>query len=215
VAVNNGDRRPGVITISVPGEPVFNQVVNIYQGKQYLDVPSDIQTPGKLNALAIASNCTRGSGYFCPGQTITRAEVAEFFIKAIHGADAPPPPASQTPTFTDVPPGHSLYAYIEDFYKRGFTVGCGNNMFCPDNPVSRTELAFFLTKALKITPPVRTTQTYQDVPTTFWGHPYIEEVSLRKLMYRCAVKIKGTAFCPTDNVTRQEVADALSGAFLF
>lgn len=226
VAANGGDRRAGVITISVPGEPVFNQVITIYQGKQYTDVSSDVQVPGKLNALAIALNCMRGATYFCPNQTITRAEAAEFFVKAIHGAQGqpPPPPSGQAPTFTDVSPSHPLYAYIEDFYKRGFTSGCGNNMFCPNNPLSRAELAVFLAKALNIIPPVTATQTYQDVPATFWAHRYIEEATARKLMGQCSVsRFGGTGyiptnqmwFCPTENATRQEVAEALSGAYSF
>ncbi len=221
VAANGGDRRSGVLTINVSGEPVFNQVISIYQGKQYTDVPSDVQTPGKLNALAIASNCTLGSGFFCPNQTITRAELAEFFIKAIHGPGMPPPAAGPTPTFSDVPASHPLYAYIEDFYKRGFTNGCAAAplSFCPNSTVSRAELAVFLSKALNINPPVRTTQTYRDVPPGFWAHSFIEEADARKLMGRCDVKtFVATShiwFCPADNTTRKEVADALSAAFLF
>jgi hypothetical protein len=56
------------------------------------------------------------------------------------------PPA--TPTFGDVPSSHNLYPYIEALAKSGITAGCAGGNFCPDNPLTRGQMAVFLAKAL-------------------------------------------------------------------
>jgi hypothetical protein len=53
-----------------------------------------------------------------------------------------------SPTFTDVPPSHPFYQYIEALAFSGVTGGCGNGKFCPDAPLTRGQMAVFLAKAL-------------------------------------------------------------------
>jgi S-layer homology domain len=57
---------------------------------------------------------------------------------------APP----EFPDFTDVPTSHPFYKYIEALYNSGITVGCGGGNFCPDNPLTRGQMAVFMAKAL-------------------------------------------------------------------
>jgi S-layer homology domain len=56
------------------------------------------------------------------------------------------PPA--TPTFGDVPASHPFYQFIEALAKSGITSGCGGGSYCPDNPLTRGQMAVFLSKAL-------------------------------------------------------------------
>ena len=56
------------------------------------------------------------------------------------------PPA--TPTFADVPPSHLFYQFIEALAASGITAGCAGGNFCPDNPLTRGQMAVFLSKAL-------------------------------------------------------------------
>jgi len=56
-----------------------------------------------------------------------------------------PPP---TPTFGDVPSSHPFYQFIEALAKSGITAGCGGGNFCPNNPLTRGQMAVFLSKAL-------------------------------------------------------------------
>jgi hypothetical protein len=56
------------------------------------------------------------------------------------------PPA--TPTFGDVPGSHSFYPFIEALAKSGITGGCGGGNYCPDSPLTRGQMAVFLSKAL-------------------------------------------------------------------
>jgi len=53
-----------------------------------------------------------------------------------------------TPTFADVPATNLYFRAIEALAASGITSGCGGGNFCPDQPVSRGELAKFLANAL-------------------------------------------------------------------
>jgi len=57
-------------------------------------------------------------------------------------------PAPQSATFNDVPTSHPFFQFIEALNASGVTGGCGNNNYCPDNPVTRGQMAVFLSKAL-------------------------------------------------------------------
>lgn len=46
--------------------------------------------------------------------------------------------------FHDVPPSHHFYASIGNLSARGVTVGCGGGNYCPDETVSRDQIAAFL-----------------------------------------------------------------------
>lgn len=56
------------------------------------------------------------------------------------------PPA--TPTFGDVPSSHPFYQFVEALAKSGITGGCGGGNFCADAPLTRGQMAVFLSKAL-------------------------------------------------------------------
>ncbi len=58
---------------------------------------------------------------------------------------SPPPPS---PSFNDVPMDHPLFQYIEALAASGITGGCGNNNYCPNSPLTRGQMAVFLSKAL-------------------------------------------------------------------
>ena len=57
-------------------------------------------------------------------------------------------PAPAFPTFNDVPMSDFGYQYIEALNASGITGGCATGSFCPDSPVSRRQMAIFLSKAL-------------------------------------------------------------------
>ena len=52
------------------------------------------------------------------------------------------------PTFNDVPASHPFYQFIEALAASGITGGCGNGNYCPDAPLTRGQMAVFLSKAL-------------------------------------------------------------------
>lgn len=57
-----------------------------------------------------------------------------------------PPPA--TPSFNDVPIGDGAFPFIEGLVASGVTAGCGFGNYCPDAPLTRRQMAVFLSKAL-------------------------------------------------------------------
>jgi hypothetical protein len=57
-------------------------------------------------------------------------------------------PAPPEATFNDVPTSHPFFQFIEALAISGITAGCGTGIYCPDNPVTRGQMAVFLAKAL-------------------------------------------------------------------
>lgn len=57
-------------------------------------------------------------------------------------------PAPAVATFNDVPTSDLGFQYIEALAASGITGGCGGGDFCPDNPVTRRQMAIFISKAL-------------------------------------------------------------------
>jgi hypothetical protein len=57
-------------------------------------------------------------------------------------------PAPATATFGDVPTSHPFFRAIEALSAAGVTSGCGGGNFCPDQSVTRGEIAKFLANAL-------------------------------------------------------------------
>ena len=54
-----------------------------------------------------------------------------------------------TSRFNDVPTDHPFFQFIEALAASGITAGCGDGTnFCPNNPVTRGQMAVFLAKAL-------------------------------------------------------------------
>ncbi len=59
-----------------------------------------------------------------------------------------PPPC--TGIFPDVAcPGGFAVNWIEQYSRDGITAGCGGGNYCPDNPVTRAEMAVFVGKAMR------------------------------------------------------------------
>jgi S-layer family protein len=50
--------------------------------------------------------------------------------------------------FHDVPASSGFCPYIEELARRGITGGCGGGNFCPRDPVTRSQMAVFLVKAV-------------------------------------------------------------------
>ena len=57
-------------------------------------------------------------------------------------------PAPATATFGDVPTDHPFFQFIEALAASGITGGCGNGNYCPNAPLTRGQMAVFLSKAL-------------------------------------------------------------------
>jgi hypothetical protein len=109
----------------------------------------------EIDALAAAGVTTGcGNGIFCPDRLVTRAEMASFLVRAFVGGESFDPPPN---AFSD-DEGSPHEADIDRIAAMGVTRGCGDGRYCPDQPVTRGEMASFLVRALgieEIVPPPR------------------------------------------------------------
>ena len=72
----------------------------------------------------------------------------EGFISASVDYELQVSPAPATATFGDVPTDHPFFQFVEALAASGITAGCGGGNFCPDQPLTRGQMAVFLSKAL-------------------------------------------------------------------
>jgi len=116
-------------------------------GGTFID-DDDLMQEGFIEAIA-AAGVTKGcnppaNDMYCPGDTVTRAQVASFLVRALDL------PAADTPDqFTD-DDDSPHEADIDALVSAGITHGCNppdNDEFCPDRPVTRGEMAAFLVRA--------------------------------------------------------------------
>ena len=114
------------------------------------DVPLDSFGAGSIEKLlddGVTAGC--GTDTFCPGQPVTRAEMAVFLLKAEHGSSYSPPAC--TGVFADVAcPGGFAVDWIEQLAAEGITAGCGNGDYCPKQDVKRSQMAVFLSKTMNL-----------------------------------------------------------------
>ena len=82
---------------------------------------------------------------YCPTRDVTRAEMATFLVRA-KGL----PVSGTTSRFGDVVPGSTHAGAIEALAKAGITNGCGSGNYCPNRPVTRAEMASFLTRTFQL-----------------------------------------------------------------
>jgi hypothetical protein len=129
----------------------------------FTDVPpedSGCRFVHHLAAEGVTVGC--GAGAYCPGNPVTRWQMAVFLAKAM--ADGEAVPASGTvpgvgdfdcreggaSVFTDVPPEDPACRFVHYMAAEGVTAGCGPGIYCPANAVSRDQMAVFVTKAFDL-----------------------------------------------------------------
>jgi hypothetical protein len=100
----------------------------------------------------LTTGCGHGPLIFCPENNVTRAEMAVFVLRAIHDMGWAPPPLSHF--FTDMPVTGKewMEPWVDEFYREGITTGCGGGNFCPENGVTRAEMAVFIDRAYHLFP---------------------------------------------------------------
>jgi len=119
---------------SYPTAPYFTDVPTTHWAFKFIQ---------KMRQLGITGGCTPTA--YCPDSQITRGQMAVFVITALFGGNTFDYPT--TPYFTDVPSTHPFFKFIQKMKQLGITGGCTPTAYCPDNPVTRAEMAVFLKAA--------------------------------------------------------------------
>jgi hypothetical protein len=153
-ALRAGDAYVNVHTNSNPGGEIRGQVVaeNIPPpgSGTFVDDDGNLHE-GNIEAIAAAA-ITLGcqappEAKYCPSDSITRGQMAAFLKRTFNlpsvGADR----------FND-DQGHMFEADINAIAAVGLTIGCGvppTTTYCPDDPVTREQMASFLVRGLGLT----------------------------------------------------------------
>ncbi len=139
---NPGGECPmSVETFSNPGDTVETFVPGSpFQVLYRTDVDNDGQVEVvNYNVVVEFGINTRLRDYF--GPDLKLRQVRFVFKRSVS-------PAPGVAAFNDVPTGHPYFQFIEALVKSAVTAGCGNGNYCPDQPLTRGQMAVFLSKAL-------------------------------------------------------------------
>jgi choice-of-anchor B domain-containing protein len=194
---------PGHSEVTLDGA-YFADFLDVDGAHPFHDFIVDIAKAG------ITAGC--GGGDYCPANAVTRAQMAIFLLKAKYGADHVPPTETGT-VFADVPAGSFAAAWIEELAALGVTGGCGNGNYCPNDAVTRAQMAVFLLKTLlgsTYDPPIPT-GVFEDVPALDPFAPWIEDLFARSITGGC--NTAPALYCPDSPNNRGQMAVFLVKTF--
>jgi hypothetical protein len=107
--------------------------------------------------------------------------------------------------FSDNPTSSPFFPFIQGIYAAEVIPECAIGSFCPNNAITRKEMAKFLLLAkfgASFTPPACTVPMFSDVPCS---HPYatwINEIAREGITSGCSPGL----YCPDGNITRSQMA---------
>ena len=102
----------------------------------------------RLAAAGITKGCNPPvNDQYCPTAVVTREQMAAFLVRAVDEAEPPANYCSTGSPFSDVPSGHWACKYIKRLSELDITQGCGGNKYCPNDFVTRAQMAAFLARA--------------------------------------------------------------------
>ena len=181
---------PGVVTVTVGSAvPIFADVPSTH----FAFVPIQL-----MAAAGIAAGC--GSGNFCPDNPVTRGQMAVFIESSL--GNLPNLCAGLFPDANAAAVGSSVVCgFIERLAADGITGGCGAGNFCPNDPVTRGQMAVFIETAIK-NPANACTGQFTDVTAADSFCGFIEKLAADAISGGCG----GGNFCPNDPVTRAQMA---------
>ena len=182
-------------------------------GGTFADVPPSNPFFDYVQAVAakgITSGC--GGGSYCPDASITRAQMAVFLLKAKFGSAYTPPAATGT-VFGDVGSGDFAAAWIENLASLGIAGGCGGGNYCPNDAVTRKQMAPFLLKTLfgSAHVPPAAASSFSDVAGADPFEPWIQELYGAGITGGCGTS--PLRYCPDGPNTRGQMAVFLVKTF--
>jgi len=175
---------------------LYSSYFDIEVTPRFKDVMPDHPFSGEvlgLSDLGITAGCTQE--LFCPAGELSRGEMAAFLVRAL-GLE---PAESDNPFVDD---DDSFFeSEIETLYASGITTGCSATMFCPSDMVTREQMAAFLVRAFELADTQESQNTFVDDDDSFFESE-IETLYASGITTGCSA----TMFCPSDMVTREQMA---------
>ena len=191
----------------------------LHIGDSFPDVPRAHNFYAFIENLfhnGITGGCA-GGGY-CPGNPVTRAQMAVFLLKALEGSAHDPPDCTgrfrRRGRARPEPASSILHRGAR---RPGITGGCRRRRCstAPDNTVTRGQMAVFLLKALEGSAydPPDCVGVFDDVPCTpgTGFSDFIEELFSRQITGGCSVS--PPLYCPANPNNRGQMAVFLVKTF--
>jgi len=191
-------------------QQAIDYVIERFDGA-FADVPTSHWAFSHIEALAasgITSGC--GGGNYCPENPVTRAQMAVFLERGMRGSNYNPGSGVGN-VFLDVPSSHWAGGWIELLSADAITTGCDINIYCPDDAVTREQMAVFLLRAKYgqgYAPPAPI-GVFNDVALSHWSAGWIEQLAAEGITTGCG----DNNYCPKDSVTRAQMAVFLVRTF--
>ncbi len=153
----------------------------------------------RLAASGITKGCNPpGNDRYCPNDSVTRGQMAAFLVRAL-GLDA-----GGAIDFID-DDGSIFEGDIEKLATAGITRGCNppiNDRYCPNDSVTRGQMAAFLVRALDL--PAGTPGAFTDDNESVFTAD-IEALAEAGVTRGCNPPVNDR-YCPNDSVTRGQMA---------
>jgi CSLREA domain-containing protein len=123
------------------------QIYSVIKTVTFADVPTSYWAYSYIERLynaGITSGCGTNPLIYCPDATVTRAQMAIFLLRGMHGSTYAPPDVGASTGFNDVAPTDFAAAWIKQLALEGITGGCAPSLYCPNATVTRAQMAIFL-----------------------------------------------------------------------
>lgn len=190
---------------SVPGGSAVNLVVS---SGPFIDVAAGDFFYDAVNLMlshGITGGCAANPPKYCPNDNVTRAQMAIFIVRSIVGGDNFT--YSATPHFSDVGVNDFGFKWIQKMFELSITAGCGNNNYCPNDAVTRGQMAIFVIRgrlgaAADATFTFPAAPSFTDVPANYPYFKWIQRMKLDSITGGCGTGV----YCPDDPVTRGQMA---------
>ena len=187
------------------------EVTTLFNGR-FVDVVDahrshrgDIET---LAAAGVTVGCNRSGTMFCPDQTVTRAQMAAFILRAL-GVEIDS--ALSDTGFEDVNPKSGLAPYVAKIAELGIIPPRSSSAFDPTGPVTRADMAWFMVRAIESLDPVaEPADLFADVEDPDLK-PVVEALYSADVTRGCGVE--PLIYCPDRPVSRAQMASFLVRAF--
>ena len=174
----------------------------------FTDTAQDAYYSGAVGALAgggVFDGTECAEAMLCPGEPVDRKTMAVWTVRVLDSGDPAPVPDSG---FSDVAADSFHGPFIERMAELGVTTGCGDGTkFCPDDTVTRDQMAVFLTRAFNLDP--GPAPGFTDVADDAWYYDQVAALAASGITAGCG---DGTTFCPSQQTTRAQMAIFLARA---
>ena len=171
------------------------------------DVGDGVHAPAveALEEEGVFDGTECGDGLFCPGEPILRWVAAVWLIRVLDEE----PAAAGSSRFSDVDAGQWWAPYVETLADVGVTRGCatGPLRFCPDESVTRAQMASFLVRAFGLE--AAGWAGFADTAGST-HEANIDALAAGRVTAGCATG--PLRFCPDKAVTRAQMATFLARA---